>query len=298
MKLKLTKITYAVAFACAMSGTAYAQQTQTTETQDTAVQNAQYEPIVRADDSAYTLRASDIIGMDVYNYADEEIGEVDDLIITSGDQGIAQAVLSVGGFLGIGDRLITVPYSELQMGPDNEYVVYNATEEELKALPEFNYNEGETWGSMIREKRQQMGEAMSNAAENAKEATANAVEKTKEATATAVENTKEATATAVEKTKEVTAAAVENTKEAVSNATESAKETMQDVKNAAIWDKIAGNWNQFKGHVKQHWGDLTDDQLDVIEGQRDVLVGKVQESYGISKEEAEQQVDNWANTVQ
>ncbi len=57
------------------------------------------------------------------------------------------------------------------------------------------------------------------------------------------------------------------------------------------WEQIKGNWNQLKGQVKTRWGDLTDDDLAVIEGERDKLVGKVQERYGITKEEAERQVD-------
>ena len=57
------------------------------------------------------------------------------------------------------------------------------------------------------------------------------------------------------------------------------------------WETIKGNWNQLKGQVKTRWGDLTDDDLAVIEGERDKLVGKVQERYGITKEEAERQVD-------
>lgn len=59
------------------------------------------------------------------------------------------------------------------------------------------------------------------------------------------------------------------------------------------WDRIEGNWKQFKGNVKQQWGKLTDDQLDVIAGKRDNLAGKIQESYGISKEEAEKQLTAW-----
>jgi len=56
------------------------------------------------------------------------------------------------------------------------------------------------------------------------------------------------------------------------------------------WDRVEGNWKQFKGKVKQEWGKLTDDNLDVIAGSRDVLAGKVQETYGISKDETEKQI--------
>ncbi len=56
------------------------------------------------------------------------------------------------------------------------------------------------------------------------------------------------------------------------------------------WDIVEGNWKQFKGNVKTQWGKLTDDQLDVIAGKRVELSGKVQEAYGISKDEAEDQI--------
>jgi uncharacterized protein YjbJ (UPF0337 family) len=56
------------------------------------------------------------------------------------------------------------------------------------------------------------------------------------------------------------------------------------------WDRAQGNWKQFKGKVKEQWGRLTDDNLDLIAGQRDQLAGKLQESYGITKDEAEQQI--------
>lgn len=56
------------------------------------------------------------------------------------------------------------------------------------------------------------------------------------------------------------------------------------------WDRVEGNWKQFKGNVVEQWGKLTDDDVDVIEGRREQLVGKIQEKYGIAREEAERQV--------
>lgn len=58
-------------------------------------------------------------------------------------------------------------------------------------------------------------------------------------------------------------------------------------------DRIEGYWKQFKGHVKQQWGKLTDDQLSVIAGRRDHLAGKIQELYGVTKDEADQQLSDW-----
>lgn len=59
------------------------------------------------------------------------------------------------------------------------------------------------------------------------------------------------------------------------------------------WDRIEGNWKQFKGDIKVRWGKLTDDQIDVIAGKRDILAGKVQEVYGLSKDETEKQLSEW-----
>jgi len=46
---------------------------------------------------------------------------------------------------------------------------------------------------------------------------------------------------------------------------------------------------QFKGKVKERWGKLTDDDLDIIEGRQEQLIGKLEQRYGIAKEEAEKQ---------
>ncbi|MES2637077.1 MAG: CsbD family protein [Pseudomonadota bacterium] len=59
------------------------------------------------------------------------------------------------------------------------------------------------------------------------------------------------------------------------------------------WEQIEGNWKQLKGNIKQQWGKLTDDELDVIAGKREQLAGKIQTAYGISKQEAHQQVSDW-----
>jgi uncharacterized protein YjbJ (UPF0337 family) len=63
------------------------------------------------------------------------------------------------------------------------------------------------------------------------------------------------------------------------------------------WDRVQGNWKQFKGQVKEKWGKLTDDHLDVIDGRRETLAGKIQEAYGISKDEAEKQIEAWEASV-
>lgn len=59
------------------------------------------------------------------------------------------------------------------------------------------------------------------------------------------------------------------------------------------WDRIQGDWKQLAGRAKEQWGQLTDDDLSVVAGRRDQLAGKIQERYGVAKEEAEKQVAAW-----
>jgi uncharacterized protein YjbJ (UPF0337 family) len=59
------------------------------------------------------------------------------------------------------------------------------------------------------------------------------------------------------------------------------------------WDQVEGKWKQLRGGIKEKWAKLTDDDLDRIAGRRDVFVGKLQERYGIAKEEAQKQADQW-----
>ena len=63
------------------------------------------------------------------------------------------------------------------------------------------------------------------------------------------------------------------------------------------WDQVEGKWKELKGTVKEKWGKLTDVDLDEIAGKRDKLVGKLQQRYGITKEEAEKLTDRWVEVV-
>jgi uncharacterized protein YjbJ (UPF0337 family) len=58
-------------------------------------------------------------------------------------------------------------------------------------------------------------------------------------------------------------------------------------------DILKGEWKQLKGRVRQRWAKLTDDDLSAIKGDRDVLMGKIQEYYGRSREQAEDDLDRW-----
>ena len=57
------------------------------------------------------------------------------------------------------------------------------------------------------------------------------------------------------------------------------------------WNRVEGNWKQVKGQVKEKWGKLTDDDLTAINGRRDQLEGKIQERYGIAKDQARKEID-------
>ena len=59
------------------------------------------------------------------------------------------------------------------------------------------------------------------------------------------------------------------------------------------WDRIQGNWKQVAGKAKVQWGKLTNDDLEVVAGHRDQLAGKIQERYGIAKDDAEKQISEW-----
>ncbi len=59
-------------------------------------------------------------------------------------------------------------------------------------------------------------------------------------------------------------------------------------------DQFEGKWKQLKGNVKQRWGKLTDDDVTALSGKKDELIGKLQERYGITREQAQKEADEWA----
>jgi uncharacterized protein YjbJ (UPF0337 family) len=59
------------------------------------------------------------------------------------------------------------------------------------------------------------------------------------------------------------------------------------------WDQVEGRWHQVKGKLRSKWGELSDDDLQNVAGKRELVIGKVQSCYGLLREEAERQVDDW-----
>ena len=82
-------------------------------------------------------RASKVIGSSVTNDTNETIGKIDDLLV-SPDGKEPYAVLSIGGFLGVGTHLVAVPYDNLKL-IDKKLVLPGGTKEGLRMLPEFKY---------------------------------------------------------------------------------------------------------------------------------------------------------------
>lgn len=89
------------------------------------------------------VRVSKVIGSSVYNDHDEKIGTIDDVILDR-EHKATETVLSVGGFLGLGAKLVEVPYSKLQLGDtressENRVKLPGATKASLEGMPAFNY---------------------------------------------------------------------------------------------------------------------------------------------------------------
>jgi len=126
------------------------------------------------------IRASEYIGETVRNGKGEKVGSVDDLILNRGDK-VLYAVISVGGFLGVGDKLVAVPFQELKFGTRDVagVVIYDTTKEQLKAQPAFTYADAgsevsresylRSAGRQVDRWQDRIDKGMENAKGNAKE---------------------------------------------------------------------------------------------------------------------------------
>ncbi|HWV53360.1 CsbD family protein [Pseudorhodoplanes sp.] len=63
------------------------------------------------------------------------------------------------------------------------------------------------------------------------------------------------------------------------------------------WNKVSGNWKRMKGTVKQRWGKLTNNEISEAKGRREALNGFIQARYGIDRETADRQIDDWLKTL-
>jgi sporulation protein YlmC with PRC-barrel domain len=80
----------------------------------------------------------DLLDKDVYNDKKEDIGEVKDVVVSPEGKSVSWAIIGVGGFLGIGERLVAIPMDHLKI-ENGKFVLKGATKEVLKAMPPFHY---------------------------------------------------------------------------------------------------------------------------------------------------------------
>ena len=93
-------------------------------------------------------RASKLVGVNVYNDANEKIGDINDVILDKSGK-VENIILGVGGFLGMGEKDVAVPFNAVQVtSKDNNkwYLVMNSTKDALKAAKGFKYDrDAMTW---------------------------------------------------------------------------------------------------------------------------------------------------------
>jgi sporulation protein YlmC with PRC-barrel domain len=128
MTRSITLLAGAAVLAAALSGPAFSQGAPQTLS------------LMKVDPASVATgyRTSKMVGSTVVNEANETVGTIDDLIVTPNEK-VPFAVLSVGGFLGMGTKYVVVPFSTLQV-QGKKIVLPGATKDSLKSLPDFKYN--------------------------------------------------------------------------------------------------------------------------------------------------------------
>jgi sporulation protein YlmC with PRC-barrel domain len=136
--MNLIKYQYAAVAALMILGTGTAGAQRAARDDDRAddfAQSVSYATYLKGKD----LRASELVGARVRNAEGDSLGEIEELVIPTGDQDDMLVIVSVGGVADIGDKLVALPYKELRVSPDGDTFYYNRTEEQLKAAPAFSY---------------------------------------------------------------------------------------------------------------------------------------------------------------
>ncbi len=85
-----------------------------------------------------TLSAGSVIGTNVVNSQGEDLGSIEELMINVETGEVAYAVLSFGGFMGMGDKLFAVPWRSLVVDENEEQIILNRTKKELEMAPGFD----------------------------------------------------------------------------------------------------------------------------------------------------------------
>jgi sporulation protein YlmC with PRC-barrel domain len=122
-------------FAMFLAITAQAQQTQS----DSSTKAQATTPIAGIDDAvlARSARASKLIGSPVYT-SDTSIGQIEDVLVDLDHATVAAVILSVGGFLGLGDKLVAVPVNQIRVGREAKFTT-DLTKDQLASAPAFDF---------------------------------------------------------------------------------------------------------------------------------------------------------------
>jgi sporulation protein YlmC with PRC-barrel domain len=91
------------------------------------------------------MSATSLIGDDVYNLQDEDLGDVKEFMLDMRTGKVAYAVLSFGGFLGMGEKLFAVPWAALKLDPANKRMILDVSKERLESAPGFD---SDNWPNM------------------------------------------------------------------------------------------------------------------------------------------------------
>jgi sporulation protein YlmC with PRC-barrel domain len=116
-------------------GTVSAQSPARTERATDFSQSLTYQDYLKGED----LRASKLVGARVRNAMGDNLGEIEEIVIPTRDQDDMLVIVSVGGVLDVGDKLVALPYDDLRVSPDGDTFYFDRTEAQLKAAPAFTY---------------------------------------------------------------------------------------------------------------------------------------------------------------
>jgi hypothetical protein len=116
-------------------GTAGAQSSARTERGNDFSQSLTYQDYLKDRD----LRASKLVGARVRNAVGDNLGEIEEIVIPTRDRDDMLVIVSVGGVLDVGDKLVALPYDDLRVSPDGDTFYFDRTEAQLKAAPAFTY---------------------------------------------------------------------------------------------------------------------------------------------------------------
>ncbi len=109
---------------------------------------------VQGTETRHVMSASTLIGDKVVNEADEDLGKIEEIMLHVPSGRIAYAVLSFGGFLGMGDKLFAIPWEALKLDEDRKCFVLGIDKGKLKNAPGFDKDHwpdmaDPTWGNQI-----------------------------------------------------------------------------------------------------------------------------------------------------